>query len=50
MTTKVTPQNFDSIINTFLLELQTATPERAAQIEEVIAILLEEKTARFANS
>ena len=48
MTTKtITPQDFDNVLDDFRLELQTATTERAAQIEEVITILLEEKEARF---
>ena len=50
MTNKtITPQDFDNVLDGFLLELQTATPSRAAQLEEVISIILEEKEARFPN-
>ena len=43
---QVTTQQFDAVLDEFLLELQTATPTRAAELEEVIAIILEEKEAR----
>ena len=43
---QVTTQQFDAVLDEFLLELQTATPARAAELEEIIAIILEEKEAR----
>lgn len=46
MTVQPTAQNFDDVLDTFLLEWQDATPARRAEIDEVITIILEEKEAR----
>lgn len=46
MTVQPTAQDFDQVLDTFLLEWQDATPARRIEIDTVIDILLEEKERR----
>ena len=42
----ITARDFDLVIDEFYHEMDTATPERLIEIQEVITILNEEKAAR----